>query len=66
MKGPGTAALVAALICFTVFFANVAAGAAGLGVFLDDVAEMLLLFTSAIFFVIGVLMREAEAGKGGD
>ena len=51
--------LIAALICFLVYFGNVAMGAAGLGVLLGDVAEMLALFVAALLFVIGVLAREA-------
>jgi hypothetical protein len=66
MKGRGTAALVAALICFVVFFGNVASGAAGAGVYLGDVSEMLALLVSAVLFVIGVLMREASARNGGE
>lgn len=66
MKGRGTAALVAALIVFVGFFGNVAAGAAGVGIYLGDVAEMLTLLVSAVLFVIGVLMREAAARNGGN
>lgn len=63
MIGTGTPALLGALVCFVVFFANVALGAAGLQVLLGDVAEMLTLFASAILFVVGVLAREAaESG----
>ena len=54
-------ALVGALIFFVIFFGNVAMGAAGQPVFLGDIAEMLLLFASALLFVVGVLFREAEA-----
>jgi hypothetical protein len=66
MKGRGTAALVAALVCFVAFFGNVAAGAAGAGIYLGDVAEMLTLLASAVLFVIGVLMREAAAQNDGN
>ena len=55
----GRIALAGALICFVVFFANVAAGAAGYGVFFGDVAEMLALFAAVLLFVAGVLMLEA-------
>ncbi len=57
-------ALGAAFVLFVVFFANVAAGAAGRQVFLDDVAEMLVLFASCTFFVVGVLIREARSERG--
>ena len=59
--GNGNLALMCALALFVLFFTNVAMGAAGMGVFLGDVAEMLTLFASALFFVVGVLAREAEA-----
>ncbi len=61
MIGLGTPALAAAAICFAIFFGNVAMGAAGMGVFLGDVAEMLSLVAASVFFVIGVLAREAAA-----
>ncbi len=63
MTQPGTPALTAALICFAIFFANVAAGAAGAGVYLGDVAEMLTLLAASVLFVVGVLGREAAAGS---
>ncbi len=66
MIGLGTPALAAAAICFVIFFGNVAAGAAGVGVFMGDVAEMLSLVAASIFFVIGVLAREAEARRRQD
>lgn len=59
MTRNGGPPLLAALVCFVVFFTNVAMGAAGMGIFLGDVAEMLVLFAASIFFVIGVLAREA-------
>ena len=62
----GRIALVAALICFLVFFASVAAGAAGLGAVFDDVPEMLTLFLAVFLFVAGVLMLEAAEYRGTD
>ena len=59
MTGHGKLPLAAALICFLVYFGNVAAGAAGAGVYLSDVGEMLMLFAASVFFVIGVLILEA-------
>lgn len=56
-------ALIGALTLFVLFFTNVSMGAAGRGVFLGDVAEMLVLFGSSILFVIGVLIREAREGR---
>ena len=56
----GVLPLVAAFICFVLFFSNVAIGANGGNAPLDDVAEMLMLFASAALFVFGVLEREAH------
>lgn len=52
--------LVPCLI-FAVYFSNVVAGAAGLGVFLNDLWEMLTLFAACIAFVIATLSLEREA-----
>ena len=60
----GGIALICALICFLAFFGNVALGAAGRGAPMGDVAEMLTLFVAALFFVVGVLAREASADDG--
>ncbi len=63
--------LVPCLI-FAVYFANVVAGAFGMGVFLSDLTEMLTLFAACIAFVIATLYLEragkASAGgsKGGE
>ena len=62
MLARGRPALIAALACFLVFFANVAVGAAGRPVFLGDVLEMLVLFAAVLLFVAGVLVREAQDG----
>jgi hypothetical protein len=61
---PGRLPLLAALICFAVFFANVVAGAFRLGAFFGDVSEMLTLFAASILFVVGVLEKEAAARSG--
>lgn len=61
MRTTGTPSLIGALLCFLCFFGNVTMGAAGLGVVLGDVGEMLLLFVAVLLFVIGVLAREAAA-----
>lgn len=63
MKEFGRLALVAAGLCFFVFFGNVSMGAAGMGVILGDVPEMLLLILSSILFVAGVLALEIAEGK---
>jgi hypothetical protein len=56
---PGSLALAAAAICFTIYFANVVAGAFGLGVFMSDLFEMLTLLAATVFFVVAILAREA-------
>lgn len=61
MTNTGTVALLGALICFAIFFANVAMGAAGMGVFMGDLTSMLMLFAASILFVVGILNREMEA-----
>lgn len=53
--------LLASLILFIFFFANVSFGAAGNSEFLGDIPQMLVLFASAVLFVVGVLLCEAEA-----
>lgn len=64
--GNGNLALLCALALFVLFFTNVATGAAGLGVFLADKAEMLTLFAAVVFFVVGILAREAAARARAD
>lgn len=61
MSRSGAFPLIAALTCFAIYFGNVTAGAAGVGVFFGDVAEMLMLLATSVLFVIGVLAREASA-----
>jgi len=56
-----TLALVGSLICFGIFFTNVAFGAAKKGVFLGDVPEMLMLFASTVLLPDGRFGR----GRGG-
>lgn len=59
MGKSGTLALLAALVAFLAFFGNVALGASGRDVLLDDVAELLAMVAAAVLFTIGVLQREA-------
>jgi hypothetical protein len=49
------------VVLFAIFFLNVAMGAFGSDEFLDDVPEMLLMATSAAFFVAAILVCEAKA-----
>lgn len=55
--------LVPCLI-FSVYFVNVITGAAGMGVFLSDLGEMLTLFAACIAFVITTLYLERAANNG--
>ncbi|MEO9576720.1 MAG: hypothetical protein ABJ263_20700 [Tateyamaria sp.] len=52
--------LVASLIVFVVYFANVALGAYASSAFLGDVGEMLVLFAASILFVVAILQKEAD------
>ncbi len=53
--------LILSLILFLIFFTNVGFGAAGLGEFLGDVPQMLLLLASVCLFVIGILQCESQS-----
>ncbi|MDI3336591.1 hypothetical protein QKW60_09245 [Defluviimonas aestuarii] len=59
--------LVASLVMFVVFTANVTLGAATGNAFLSDVGEMLVLFAASVLFVAAILKREAaqKAKTGG-
>ena len=63
MLARGRPALIGALACFLVFFANITVGAMGGSVFLGDVLEMLVLFAAVLLFVAGVLVREAQDAR---
>jgi hypothetical protein len=65
MKGGERLALGIAVILFGIYFVNVALGAARIGVILNDVGEMLVLFSASIFFVIAVLGLERKARASG-
>ena len=51
--------LVASLIVFVIYFANVALGAFANAAFLGDVGEMMVLFLASILFVVAILQKEA-------
>lgn len=53
--------IIITCIIFLVFFFNVVAGAAGLGVFLSDVGEMLTLLAACVCFVVAMLAYERSA-----
>lgn len=63
MGRSGTLALIAALGFFIAFFTNIALGAFGDGVVLDDVPEMLTMFAAALLFTVGVLQREVAENE---
>ncbi|WP_350333917.1 hypothetical protein [Coralliovum pocilloporae] len=52
--------LVASIVVFVIYFANVALGAFASSAFLGDTNEMLVLFAASILFVIAILKREAD------
>ncbi len=56
-----TSLIIITCAIFLLFFSNVIAGAAGLGVFLSDVGEMLTLFAACVCFVIAFLAYERAA-----
>lgn len=62
-RGEGEEAvfMLMAAALFLAYFANVVAGAFDIGVFLGDLAEMLVLFAASILFTIAILQREARA-----
>ena len=51
--------LLVSAILFGAFFLNVFLGASGGGLHLSEVSEMLVLVASVLFFVAGILTREA-------
>lgn len=51
--------LIASIVVFAVYFANVVMGAFANSAFLGDVSEMLVLFAASILFVVAILKREA-------
>lgn len=65
MRRRGTLALAAAAACFVLFTLNVALGAFRAGAYLGDLHEMLVLLAAVVFFVIGILAREAEEAHKG-
>ena len=55
--------LAASFLAFVLFTVNVAMGASGGNAVLGAVGEMLVLFASAVFFVVAILKREADRDK---
>ena len=60
MKRVSSLAFLATVIAFAVFCANVVSGSLRAGVYFGDVVEMLTLFAATVFFVTGILAREAS------
>ena len=48
-------------VLFGAYFINVFLGASGGGLQLSEVSEMLILVVSVLFFVAGILRKEAAA-----
>lgn len=55
--------LTLALLLFASFGANVVLGSMGIGGFLGDVSEMLVLLAASITFVAAILQKEAAENK---
>lgn len=55
--------LAASIVVFVIYFANVALGAFANAAVLGDVAEMLVLFSASILFVVAILQSEAAKKK---
>ncbi|WP_170381986.1 hypothetical protein [Ruegeria atlantica] len=58
--------LIASVIVFVIYFANVAMGAFAGSAFLGDVGEMLVLFAASILFVVAILKKEADRDAESD
>ena len=52
--------LVASIVVFAIYFANVALGAFADSAFLGDVGEMLVLLAASVLFVVAILKKEAD------
>jgi len=60
MRRIGRVSILAAASLFAVYFLNVLLGAMRIGVFMNDVKEMLTLFGACIFFVIAICILERQ------
>ena len=52
--------LIASILTFLIFAANVALGAFGGNAVLGDVGEMLVLLAASTLFVVAILKKEAD------
>ena len=55
--------LIASLIVFLAFFANVSLGAFADAAVLGDAGEMIVLFVATILFVVAIIQKEADRNK---
>ncbi|WP_413720147.1 hypothetical protein [Silicimonas sp. MF1-12-2] len=55
--------LIASILLFAAFAANVAIGASTGSPLLSDVGEMLVLFAASALFVVAILKKEADRKK---
>jgi len=53
-------------VLFGTYFINVFLGASGGGLRLSEVSELLILVVSVLFFVAGILKKEAKANETGE
>ena len=58
--------LKSSLIVFVIFFLNVALGAFADASFLDDVGEMMVLFSASVMFVVAILKQESDRSRDDD
>lgn len=59
----GTLMIILSLVVFIIYLGNVTLGAMAMPRMFDIVGEMMVMMTSAIIFVAGILMKEAEAAR---
>ncbi|MFP7571777.1 hypothetical protein [Marivita sp. S2033] len=55
--------LIASILTFAIYFANVLSGAFTGTTFIGDVGEMLVLLAATVLFVVAILKREADRNK---
>jgi hypothetical protein len=58
--------LIASILVFALYFANVALGAFADAAIFGDVGEMLILFAATILFVVAILQSEAVRNETDD
>lgn len=58
--------LYASFASFSLALTDVVIGSVGLGDILNDVQEMLVMIVTTVFFVIHILIKEAQVSKNPD